>query len=658
MTNAALGDAGVFIALFGAIAGVMSLVAGNVRRKPAWVRHGYSYAWLVVGGAVLATLAMERALLTHDFSLQYVVQNNSVNTPVLFTIAGMWSALEGSILLWGLVLAGFLGTMVWHFRSRRDDAMVSWATAVTLVVVAFFFGLMAGPASPFETISGVVPADGNGPNPLLQEHVLMAFHPPILYIGYVGFTVPFAFGIAALITGRLGEGWLVEVRRWTLVAWAFLTTGIMLGSWWSYEVLGWGGYWAWDPVENASLLPWLTATAYLHSVMVQERRGMLRVWNLSLLAATFSLTILGTFLTRSGVLDSVHAFSESSIGPLLLGFFGVIVASTCGLIFWRSEKLGSPGSIASAVSRESAFLVNNIVFAAFAFIVLLGTVFPLLADAISGDDVAIGSPYFNTMARPAGMVLLFLMAVAPMLPWRGASSATVRDRLFWPAAFSALVMAVCVVFGLRGIWMIAGFGLGALVAGSSVRQIALSVRRFGVQGFLGRTSGGMIAHLGFAILAVAVVASQSYQHRVELSLKPGESAVVSGHRIEFLGLQALQFENKSSTVAEVRVDGGKVYRPALSSFPNSNDAVGTPSVRTTPLEDVYLTLVRAPAESGGPSVISVIVQPLIMWLWIGGAVIAAGSLIALIPQQRRKLSTAETVIVTSVVPHDRETVRT
>lgn len=655
--NAALGNAGVFIALFGAVAGILSIVAGTFRKNPAWVKHGYTYAWLIVGGALLATFAMQRALLTHDFSLQYVVQNNSVTTPLLFTIAGMWSALEGSILLWGLVLALFVGSMVWHFRKRRDDEMVSWATAVSFVVVAFFFGLMAGPANPFKTISGVIPADGNGPNPLLQDHVLMAFHPPILYIGYVGFTVPFAFGIAALITGRLGEGWLVEVRRWTLIAWAFLTTGIMLGSWWSYEVLGWGGYWAWDPVENASLLPWLTATAYLHSVMVQERRGMLRVWNLSLLSATFSLTILGTFLTRSGVLDSVHAFSESSIGPLLLGFFAVIVAATCGLIFWRSEKLGSPGSIASAFSRESAFLANNVVFAAFAFVVLLGTVFPMLADAVQGEEVAIGSPYFNAMARPAGIILLFLMAIAPMLPWRGAASETLKDRAFWPAAFAAVVMVTSVASGIRGVWVLVGFGLGALVVGSAVRQIALSTRRFGVSGLFGRSSGGMIAHLGFAIVAIAVVASQSYQHRVELSLKPGETAIVSGHRIEFLGLQAVQYENKASTIADIRVDGGKTYQPALSSFPNSNDAVGTPSVKTTAFEDVYLTLVRAPAKAGEASVISVIVQPLIVWLWIGGGVIAAGSLIALVPPRRRKLSTAEFESAKPLVSQDRETVR-
>lgn len=653
--NAALGNAGVFIALFGALAGLIALVGGLASNKPGWVKHGYSYTWLIVGGALLSVFAMERALIAHDFSMKYVVQNNSVSTPLLFTISGMWSALEGSILLWGLILSLLTGSMVFFFRKRQHDPMVAWATVITFMVTAFFFGLMAGPASPFQTLSGVVPADGNGPNPLLQEHILMAFHPPILYLGYVGFTIPFAFGLAALITGRLGEGWLIEVRRWTLVAWTFLTTGIMLGSWWSYEVLGWGGYWAWDPVENASLLPWLTATAYLHSVMVQERRGMLRVWNLSLLSATFSLTILGTFFTRSGVLSSVHAFSESSIGPVLLAFFGVIVTVTCALIFWRSEQLGSPGSIASVVSRESAFLLNNVVFAAFAFIVLLGTVFPLLADAVNGDEVAIGSPYFDAMARPAGMVLLFLMAVAPMLPWRGAANDTVKERLFWPATFAAAVMSLCVGFGLRGTWVIAGFGLGSLVAASAVRQIALSVRRFGVRGLVGRTPGGMIAHLGFAIIAVAVVASQAYQHRTELSLKPGESAIVSGHVIQFLGLQAVAHENKASTVAEIRVDNDQVYRPALSTFSNANEAVGTPSVRSSFKEDVYLTLVRAPARGGDPSVISVIVQPLVVWLWIGGGVVAAGSLIALVPNKRRVLRTRE--MESEVVTDIRETVR-
>src|SRR5437879_6265298 len=256
--------------------------------------------------------------------------------------------------------------MVRRFRGRAADPMVGCATLVVLLTAAFFFALMRGPANPFHTISGIVPRDGPGPNPLLQNHPLMAVHPPMLYLGYVGFTIPFAFAVAALATGRLGEGWLVETRRWTLFAWGFLTVGIVLGSWWSYEVLGWGGVWAWDPVENASFLPWLTATAFLHSVMVQERRGILRIWNLSLVMATFSLTILGTFLTRSGVLESVHAFTESGIGPALLGFFAVVVAVAVGLIGWRGDRLRSPGSIDSPASREGSFLGNNVLFAAFA----------------------------------------------------------------------------------------------------------------------------------------------------------------------------------------------------------------------------------------------------------------------------------------------------
>ena len=278
----------------------------------------------------------------------------------------------------------------------------------------------------------------------------MLFHPPILYLGYVGFTVPFAFAIAALITGRVGEGWLMATRRWALYAWGFLTVGILLGGWWSYEVLGWGGVWGWDPVENASFLPWLTGTAYLHSVLVQERRGMLRVWNISLLVATFSLTILGTFITRSGVLQSVHAFSNGTIGPYLLGFFGVIVAVSLGLIVWRGDRLRSPGAIDSPVSREGAFLANNVIFTVFAFIVLLGTVFPLIVESLQDRQIAVGPPFFDRLSMPIGITLLFLMAVAPVLPWRKASTELLRDRLFWPAWCGAGALAISVIVGADG----------------------------------------------------------------------------------------------------------------------------------------------------------------------------------------------------------------
>ncbi|HAS12440.1 MAG TPA: cytochrome C biogenesis protein CcmF, partial [Acidimicrobiaceae bacterium] len=414
--------------------------------RAALIRTGRTYAFLALAGAVLATVAMERALITRDFSLEYVANNGSTRTPAVFNVATMWSALEGSILLWALVLAGYTAVIAQKFRSRLTDPLVGWALLTMLLVGVFFFGLMLGPANPFTTVSPV-PLDGPGPNPLLQNHILMAFHPPMLYLGYVGFTVPFAFAVAALVTGRVGEGWLLATRRWTLFAWGFLTVGILLGAWWSYEVLGWGGYWAWDPVENASLLPWLTGTAYLHSVMVQERRGMLRVWNISLLCATFALTILGTFLTRSGVIDSVHAFSESQIGPWLLGFFSLVVIVAVGLIGWRGDRLRAPGSMDSPVSREGSFLANNVLFAAFAFVVLLGTVFPLVVEAVNGDQLSVGVPYFNRMTMPIGMLLLFLMAIAPVLPWRKASQELLRVRLFWPAAAATVTVVGTVLAG-------------------------------------------------------------------------------------------------------------------------------------------------------------------------------------------------------------------
>ena len=294
-------------------------------------------------GALVAVGAMEHALLTHNFTLVFVAQNNSTVTPLLYSVTGMWSALAGSILLWGFILSVVSSVFVWRYRTQAQDSVIRYATLVLYIVSAFFFGLMLGPANPFVTQPGAT--QGLGPNSLLQDNPLVAIHPPLLYVGFVVFTVPFAFAIGMLATGRVGDRWQIECRRWTLVAFTFLSVGIVLGAWWSYQVLGWGGFWGWDPVENAALLPWLCGTAYLHSVLVQERRGLMRVWNLSLSIATFALTILGTFLTRSGVINSVHAFSESSLGPLLIGFFFAVVIVGFGLIAWRGDRLRSPGGI-------------------------------------------------------------------------------------------------------------------------------------------------------------------------------------------------------------------------------------------------------------------------------------------------------------------------
>jgi len=640
--NAALGTGGVILGLVASLGAIVTVAMGIRGDRPELMRMSRTYAWMVAGGAAIAFVAMQRALITRDFSLEYVARNGSTTTPALYNFATLWSALEGSILLWAFILGGYCVAVVWKFRDRLSDKLVAWAMLTMFVVTLFFFALMTGPANPFRVLANP-PIDGPGPNPLLQNHPLMAFHPPMLYLGYVGFTVPFAFAIAALVTGRLGEGWLIETRRWTLFAWTFLTVGIILGAWWSHEVLGWGGYWAWDPVENASLLPWITGTAFLHSVMVQERRGMLRVWNLSLVCATFALTILGTFLTRSGVLDSVHAFSDSNIGPMLLGFFALIVLTTVGLVAWRGDRLRSPARIDSPASREGAFLLNNIVFAAFAFVVLLGTVFPLIAESLNGEKVTVGVPYFERMTMPIGLVLLFLMAVAPVLPWRKASSETLRTRLLWPGWVGTAVLVISVLVGARGLAPLIAFFLAGFAAGSALRQLVLATRRQGLRGLLGRTNGGMIVHLGVILIAVAFAASNAYQTERETKLCVtavegcASSVTVSGHKVEFVGVVDNSTNARKETGAKLLIDG-KEFTPAIQQFPNGSQQIGKPTVRNSARNSVLIALLDLPQGEGKDASvrIRVIVQPLIVWLWIGGAVMAFGSLLAAFPGKRRR----------------------
>jgi cytochrome c-type biogenesis protein CcmF len=642
--RAALGTAGCALGLAGSVIGIITIALGIKRDRLDLQRKGIGFVSLVLAGAVIAAVAMEWALLSHDFSLKFLAENHSRSTPFLYQVATMWSALEGSIILWCLVLAGYTAAVVHRFRHQRDDKLVAWAVIALLAVCAFFFALMLGPANPFELISPV-PLDGPGPNPLLQNHPLMAIHPPFLYLGYVGFTVPFAFAVAALVTGRLDEGWLSVTRRWTVIAWGCLTVGIILGAWWSYEVLGWGGFWAWDPVENASFLPWLTGTAYIHSVMVQERRGMLRVWNLSLLLATFSLTILGTFLTRSGVLDSVHSFTESAIGPWLLTFFGIVVAVSLGLIGWRGDQLRAPGHIDSPLSREGAFLANNVLFAAFAFVVLLGTVFPLLIEALNDDRISVGEPYFNRMTTPIALALLFLMAVAPALPWRKASGELLRTRLQVPAWVGAGSLVLAVAIGARGLAPLLAFGLGGFAIGSAVRQLVLAARaarrsgRSFLVGVTGRTNGGMVVHIGVIIVAIAFSAASSYSTTTKVRLEEGESASVGGHTITYLGVEEQTVGDRNVVKALVEVDGKGVHEPALTQFPNATQTIGTPSVAWGLREDVYLTLAASPDSEGGPAVIGVIVEPLVSWLWIGGGLMAVGTALAVWPGDRRRRPT-------------------
>jgi cytochrome c-type biogenesis protein CcmF len=399
-------------------------------------------------------------------------------------------------------------------------------------------------------------------------------------------------------------------------------------------------------------MPWLTGTAYLHSVLVQERRGMLRVWNISLLCATFALTILGTFITRSGVIESVHAFTTSGIGIALISFFALIVLSTVVLIGWRGDRLRSPGRIDSPLSREGAFLANNVLFAAFAFVILLGTLFPLIVEAINDDRISVGVPYFNRMTMPIGLTLLFLMAIAPVLPWRKASGELLRHRLIWPAWIGVGSMIFAVAIGARGFAPVLAFGLGGFAAGSAGRQVVLATRRQGWRGLIGRANGGMIVHLGVVMIAVAFAASSSYVRQAEFTLTQGQSAQFAGHELVYVGQNIKQESAKIVDQVLITIDGTGPWAPSLNKFANGNQTIGTPSVRTTFTDDVVLSVIDIKDGENGSVTIRVTVQPLIMWLWIGGGVMALGTLLAVFPGRRRNPLDAVSAPVAVEPPKD------
>ncbi|MEC9473178.1 MAG: heme lyase CcmF/NrfE family subunit [Actinomycetota bacterium] len=641
---ALLGTFGVGLGLIGAIGGAVTLAMALLSRHRDHHRRVFVWVAIMISGCALAVTAMEIGILRDDFSMQYVAANSPRATPLLYKIATLWGALEGSLLLWALVLSGYVTAVSISFRRRIEDRLVAWALLTMLATCIFFFALLFGPADPFGTLL-VAPPDGEGLNPLLRNHPLMAIHPVMLYLGYVGFTVPFGFAVAALITGRLGEGWLVTTRTWTLIAWVSLTVGILLGAWWSYEVLGWGGYWAWDPVENASFLPWLTGTAFIHSVVVQERRGMLRVWNLSLLLATFALTIFGTFLTRSGVIESVHEFSASSLGPLLLGFFATILVVSVALVGWRGDQLRSPGSIDSPISREGAFLANNLLFTLFAFVILLGTIFPLIVEAINNEQLAVGRPYFDRMLLPLGVALLLVMGLAPLLTWRSTDGQLLGTRALGPAALGAVTMAVAVWLGAEGIGPVLGIGLGGFVIGSALRHLLLATRRNGWHGLIGRSGGGMVAHIGVSLLAFGFIASTSFSEEGEFQLQPGETGSVAGHQIRFVGLTDEMHGPNRVVRAHIEVQGRGVYAPAITQYPTFGRPIATPSVATSLIDDVYLSLVAIPEEDSDVVVIRVLVEPLVGWIWVGGLVIAAGTLLAMVPTRASRRSEIEEVVL-------------
>lgn len=638
----------------------------------ALARRAACFAFFAMSGGMLV---MEIALLTHDFSVEYVARVGSRETPTYYTAISLWSSLEGSILFWGWILAGY-GALFAFTRRREFGALRKTGEPLTAlggglahglrttplvlgvigVVQLFFFGLLAGAANPFGIVDPA-PANGPGPNPLLQNHPLMGLHPPMLYFGFVGMTVPFAFAIAALLRGNVEARWLRDARRWMVAAWAFLTMGIIGGGWWSYEVLGWGGAWAWDPVENASFLPWLTATAFLHSAMVQERRGMLKTWNLTLMIATFLLTLFGTFLTRSGVIDSVHAFTEGVIGPVFLAFIAVVAIASLALIGWRGNRLRAPGQVESPASRESAFILNNLLLVGFTFTVLLGTMWPLVVEALRGDRISVGPPYFDQVASPIGLALIFLMGVGPALPWRRAGREQLQRSFAWPAIIGAAAGLGAFALGIGYFLPILTIAFAAFVLTTIAEEFRKGIaarRRIADRSYLGalrdlfaRTGqryGGYVVHVGVIVIALAISVSWTWKTEREMTLRPGERLAIKDYEVELVEVWANEEPHRfviGATFAAYR-DGRGIgeERPRINFYKATGQNIATPAVKSSLTSDLYLTLMAVDPEGGDHATVRAIVNPGIVWLWIGGMIMGVGALIAIWPWGRGRVRAA------------------
>ncbi len=548
-----IGAAALFAAFLTALYSAVAAAYGAHKRDRRWAASARRAYYALFGLLLICVITLEAAFLRSDFSLSLVANTSSTTTPTLYKITALWGSQAGSLMLWAFVLS-IAGSAVLYATHNKHREVAPWANAVLAAVAAFFIGLMvagvvfsSADTYPFEVLS-VVPAQGVGLNPLLR-HPAMAIHPPMLYSGYVFFTVPFAFAIGALITRRLDASWIRSTRRFALIAWLFLTIGLALGARWSYSELGWGGYWAWDPVENAALMPWLAGSAFIHSIMVQERRGMLKVWNVSLIVATFALSLLGTFLVRSGILQSIHAFGESKVGPPLLVLIAVVILGSTALIVSRLPDLQSERRIDSLFSRESIFLLNNLLFVGLAAVVFWGTFFPLISEGVTGSSSSLGAPWFDRYTTPIGIGLLFLAGVGPLVAWRRFSLAGVIHAFAWPVAagIAAGALVVAIDGGPTKPWAIAlfvaaGFTTGAVVQEfwrGTIARRALSGEPWPAAfGSLitrnRRRYGGYVVHVGIVFALIGIAASSSFQTSRDLRLEPGDTAKVGDYSVTYV----------------------------------------------------------------------------------------------------------------------------
>ncbi|MCP5118566.1 MAG: heme lyase CcmF/NrfE family subunit [bacterium] len=662
-----LGALALLLAFSFSVYAIGGSIIGKLKKRPFLVVSAERAVYVVWFLLTMASALLVYALITSDFRFVYVASHTSRDMPAIYKFAAWWGGQAGSLLLWAWILSTYSAVVLYTNRRKLRD-MMPWVTATLMVTQCFFLILITFMESPFQVLAVgrevmAVP-DGNGLNPLLQ-HWAMAIHPPTLYLGYVGFIVPFAFAMGSLITRRPGDDWIHTTRRWTLITWMFQSIGVLLGAGWAYAVLGWGGYWGWDPVENASLLPWITATAFLHSVMMQEKKGMMKVWNMVLVSATFFLCIFGTFLTRSGVVSSVHAFAQSPIGTYFVVFLVLHIAVTAFLILDRLDYLKSEAQLESVISRESSFLFNNLILLASCFAILWGTLFPVISEAVTGEKISVGAPFFNRVNVPIGLFLLLLTGVGPLIAWRRSSLDSLRRAFLWPAIGGVVLVVALLVSGIGHPYALMSFGLCAFVTWTILSEFgkgSKAIRQRTGANWLAacvelthrntRRYGGYIVHLGIVAMFIGFTgAAFNKDSTVEVAI--GDTFELGAYEMKINGLPQGQGANFTYEKAEVEVfAGGKqidTLYPERRFFPSSRQATSEVAIRRRLNEDLYLNYAGL-SNDGQKAVIQAYTFPLVSWIWIGFWVLMLGTLVCLIPSKVR-LQYARTEVVGTIDKH-------
>lgn len=627
-----------------ALYAVVGSLAGLRMRTRELMLSGQNAAWAVTALITGASVTLLVALAAHDFSLRYVWEHSSRAMSIDLVLAAFYSGQQGSLLYWAWTLSIFTAVVLWQQRRPGPHRVfMPYVVAVLMLLQAFMLLLLGFVATPFEALPRA-PADGVGLNPLLYDEG-MRIHPPMLLAGLMSWSVPFAFAIAALATGKLGNEWVALSRRYAMVAWVILGLGNILGAWWAYHVLGWGGYWGWDPVENVALMPWLVGTAFIHSIQMQERRGMLKSWNLLLIMVAFFLSIFGTFVVRSGILASVHAFALSAIGPYFLTFLAVSIVGSLALFFWRLPRLRSENQLDALLSREASFLVNNLLFLGVTFAIFWGTIYPLVAEALADQKVSVGPPYFQQVAGPLLGAVILLMGIGPLLPWRRASPGHLANTFVVPLATTVVGLGVLFVLSMRDPFALLGFGVCLFVLAAIVQEFvrgALARHRIAGENYAwavaqlirrnNRRYGGYIVHLAMLLIGAGVIGSHVYQQQSQATLGPGESMSVGHYTITAQGLQTVASPGSRTVQAVLRVDGDSL-QPGKQYFDNFPQQPSTRvGLRSTVVEDLYVVL--GGWEGDGPTArvsLAVFINPLVSWIWAGGLLLLLGTVVSLWP---------------------------